>query len=63
LRVLGFTRHDTRNNIAMIFHKEGAEGIHLTPDDNTPVGLELNDTDQEIFIYRFSGVNYHKFLG
>ena len=36
----------------MIFHKEGAEGVHLTLDDNAPVGL---DTDQEIFTCRLSG--------
>ena len=40
----------------MMFHKEGAEGVHLTPDDNIPGGLELNDTGQEIFTYKFSGV-------
>jgi len=40
----------------VIFHKEGEEGVNVTPDHNTPVGFELNDTDQGIFTYRFSGV-------
>jgi len=37
----------------VLFHKEGAEGVNLTPEDNTPVELELNDTGQEIFTTNF----------